>query len=349
MSGPRRIVVLHNTDFDAELHAAGLDASSVKNAAEAVRDGLRAAGMSAELMGLHGLELLEVVRALAADRPDVVFNLCESLAGEARHEPALPAVLDLHGLAYTGTDAVGLALSLFKHRTKDVLHGRGVSTPPHLLIRNAADLERLPLASLDYPWFVKLANEDASVGIIADNVARDAAGLVRRARALFEEFKSPLLAERYVDGREVNVSLLGWGDHVEVMPVHEIDFSAMPADRPRIVSYAAKWDEAHVDYAGTKPVPMRASDDLLGAIRRTARAAWDAIGLRDYGRIDLRVDAAGTPWVIDVNPNCDLSPDAGAARAAQAAGLDYPAFVAKIATSAWRRARGGVVAPVGPA
>src|SRR5262249_28081021 len=121
--------------------------------------------------------------------------------------------------------------------------------------------------------------------------------------------------------------------------VHEIDFSAMPPERPRIVSYAAKWDEAHVDYAGTKPVPMRAPAELLAAIERTARAAWDAVGLRDYGRIDLRVDAAGTPWVIDVNPNCDLSPDAGAARAARAAGLEYPALVARIATSAWRRTR----------
>jgi len=238
---------------------------------------------------------------------------------------------------------MGLALSLFKHRTKDVLRGRGVSTPPHLLIRNAAELERMgpALDRLDYPWFLKLASEDASVGIIADNVARDRAGLERRARAPFEEFRSPLLAERFVDGREVNVSLLGWGDQIEVLPVHEIDFSAMPPERPRIVSYAAKWDEAHVDYAGTKPVPMRADGALLDAIRATARAAWDAVGLRDYGRIDLRVDAAGTPWVIDVNPNCDLSPDAGAARAARAAGLDYPAFVAKIATSAWRRAKAG--------
>ncbi|HTJ43972.1 MAG TPA: hypothetical protein VL463_17825 [Kofleriaceae bacterium] len=341
--GPRRVVILHNTDFDAELAAAGLEQSSVKGAAEAIRDGLIAAGLDARLQGVHGLELLEVARALAADKPDVVWNLCESLAGEARHEPACPAVLDLHGITYTGTDALGLALSLFKHRTKDVLRGRNVSTPPHLLIRHAAELETLPLDTLDYPWFLKLASEDASVGIIADNVARDRAGLVRRARALFEEFRSPLLAERFVDGREVNVTILGRADApgAEVMPLHEIDFSSMPADRPRIVSYAAKWDESHVDYEGTKPVPMKATPELRARIEATAKAAWDAVGLRDYGRIDLRVDRDGTPWVIDVNPNCDLSPDAGAARAARAAGLDYPQLVARIATSAWRRAKYG--------
>jgi D-alanine-D-alanine ligase len=344
MSRPRRVVVLHNTDFDAELAATGLEASSVKAAAEAVCDGLRAAGIDASMRGILGHDLFEVTRAIAAPGVcDVAFNLCESLAGEARHEPALPSVLDLFGVTYTGTDALGLALSLFKQRTKDVLRGRGVATPPHVYLRNAAELDRAraQLETLDYPWFLKLASEDASVGIIADNVARSADALARRARALFDEFKSPLLAERYVDGREVNVTILGRADvlDVEVMPVHEIDFSSMPADRPRIVSYAAKWDEAHVDYEGTKPVPMKAEGALLESIRATARAAWDAVGLRDYGRIDLRVDAAGVPWVIDVNPNCDLSPDAGAARAARAAGLEYPALVARIATSAWLRAR----------
>jgi D-alanine-D-alanine ligase len=342
MSGPRRVVVLHNTDFDAELAATGLEASSVKAAAEAVCDGLRTAGIDASMRGIHGHDVFEAARALRG-ACDVAFNLCESLAGEARHEPALASTLDLYGVPYTGTDALGLALSLFKQRTKDVLRGRGVATPPHVYVRTPAELERLrpELEALDYPWFLKLANEDASVGIVPDNVARSADGLVRRARALFEEFKSPLLAERYVDGREVNVTLLGRADapDVEIMPVHEIDFSSMPPDRPRIVSYAAKWDEAHVDYVGTKPVPMKAEGGLLDAIARTARGAWDAVGLRDYGRIDLRVDAAGVPWVIDVNPNCDLSPDAGAARAARAAGLEYPQLVARIAASAWLRAR----------
>jgi D-alanine-D-alanine ligase len=157
-----------------------------------------------------------------------------------------------------------------------------------------------------------------------------------------EEWKQPVLAERYIEGREINVTLIGNGADLEVMPLHEIDFSAMPPERPRIVSYAAKWDEAHVDYAGTKPVPLvGATPALIAAIERTARAAWAAVGLRDYGRVDLRVDAAGTPWVIDVNPNCDISPDAGVCRAARVAGLDYPALIERIALTAWRRLRPG--------
>jgi D-alanine-D-alanine ligase len=154
------------------------------------------------------------------------------------------------------------------------------------------------------------------------------------------EYRQAVLAERYIAGREVNVTLVGNGNELRVLPPHEIDFGAMPSDRPHIVSYAAKWDERHVDYVGTKPVPLRASTpELLAKIESVARAAWTALGLRDYGRVDLRIDEVGEPWVIDINPNCDISPDAGAARAAAAAGLPYDDFVSAIAMTAWRRYR----------
>src|SRR5690349_2980856 len=206
---PRRIVVLHNTDYDAELTAGtGSDVSSVAVSAQAVRDALLAAGFEAELAGLHGLELFELVARLRDQRPDLVFNLCESMAGDPRNEVALPAVFDLYGIPYTGSDALGLALALFKARTKDALRGRGVATPEHLLLRSAADLTPERLAGLDYPWFLKLAHEDASVGIEADNVARDAAGLATRARTMMDEWKQPVLAERYIEGREINVTLI---------------------------------------------------------------------------------------------------------------------------------------------
>jgi len=342
---PRRIAVLYNTDYDAELTAGtGSDVSAVAASAQAIRDALIAVGFEASLVGMHGLELFDVIDRLRRDAPDLVFNLCESMAGDARNEIALPAVLDLYGIAYTGSDALALGQALYKYRTKDVLRGRGVATPPHRLLRSPADLDPAAVASLDYPWFLKLVHEDASVGIEADNLVVDPAALIRRAEIMMDEWKQPVLAERYIEGREVNVTLLGNGDDLEVLPLHEIDFASMPADRPRIVSYAAKWDEAHIDYAGTKPVPLAGvSPELVAAITATARAAWDAVGLRDYGRVDLRVDAAGVPWVIDVNPNCDVSPDAGAVRAARAAGMDYPALIERIAITAWQRSRGGGV------
>lgn len=335
-----RIACLYNNDFEF-VPGAGADAAAVRASADAICAALCAAGHDARLVSLQGRDLLPVVTRLEAERPDLVFNLCESLCGIAANEVAVPAVLDLYGLAYTGSDAPALAVALHKARTKDVLLGRGVATPPYRVMATEADIARVAAEPLDYPWFIKLANEDASVGITEANVLADGAALAARARALLAEFSSPLLAERYVPGREVNVTLLGSGDRVQLLPLHEIDFAAMPKGRPHIVSYAAKWDEHHVDYAGTKPVPLRdASPTLVAAIERTARAAWDAIGLRDYGRVDLRIDAAGTPWVIDVNPNCDISPDAGVARAAAAAGWDYPRLIGTIAELALHRVKG---------
>ncbi|MEZ4402098.1 MAG: hypothetical protein R3B06_18875 [Kofleriaceae bacterium] len=332
------IAVLYNTDFEQAGGRDSVDAVSVRAAATAVRDALRDAGHTAELVGMWGRDAFEVLGRLDRERPDLIFNLCESLCGIARNEIAVPALLDLYGLPYTGADAMGLGLALYKPRAKDVLVGRGVATPPYRVVRHAADLARVAAEPLDYPWFVKLANEDASVGITAANVVADGAALTTRCAQLLAEFGEPLLLERYVPGREVNVTLLGAGEHIDVLPLHEIDFAAMPSDRPHIVSYAAKWDEAHVDYAGTKPVPLRAADPVLvERIIATARAAWDAIGLRDYGRVDLRIDPAGTPWVIDVNPNCDISPDAGVHRAAMAQGWDYPRLIGRIAELAHLR------------
>jgi D-alanine-D-alanine ligase len=339
MDRPQRIIVLYNTDYDGDGDA---DASSVEVSARAIYTSLRDAGYTTELTGTQGLDVFEVLAAIRATQLELVFNLCESMAGDPRNEPTFAGLLELYGIPYTGADLLGLASCLHKQRTKEILIARGVATPPYRYLPDLEALDDPALDELDYPWFVKLVHEDASVGITEQNLVRSAEALRTRAVALMREFRQGVLAERFVEGREVNVTLLGNGRELRVLPLHEIDFGAMPSGRPRIVSYAAKWDEAHVDYAGTKPVPLRgASPTLVAAVEAAARGAWAALGLRDYGRVDLRVDAAGTPWVIDVNPNCDISPDAGVARSAAAAGMSYVELVDAIAQAAWRRIRRG--------
>jgi D-alanine-D-alanine ligase len=325
------ITVLFNRDGDA------VDASSVEGAAAAIDGALRELGHRTRLVALRGLEVFDVVAELRAQPPDLVFNLCESMAGKSTNEPAFVGLLDLFGIPYTGADLLALASCLYKHRCKEILVGRGVATPPFRVL-DRDTLADATLDALDFPWFVKLVHEDASVGITEANVVDSGAALRARATELIERYAQPVLAERYVTGREVNVTLVGNGTGLRMLPPHEIDFAAMPPGRPHIVSYAAKWDEDHVDYEGTKPVPLRdPAPALVAAIERTARAAWTALGLRDYGRVDLRIDDAGTPWVIDINPNCDLSPDAGVARAARAAGLSYPQLIDLVATAALSR------------
>jgi D-alanine-D-alanine ligase len=333
-----RIVVLYNTDYDEEQAKQTPDLTSVRDSAKAIASALHESGYTVELTGVHGVEVYSVLDRIRVNRPDLLFNLCESMDNDSRNEPTFAGLLDLMKIPYTGADLLALASCLYKHRTKEILDAHGVPTPPYRILRTEADLAAA--TGLDFPWFVKLGHEDASLGITEANVVRSHADLVARTRELWAEFHEPVLAERFVDGREVNVTIFGWRDTTQVLPLHEIDFGAMPTDRPRIVSYAAKWDEHHVDYAGTKPVPLRnITPDVVANIERVAQAAYRAVDLRDYGRVDMRIDAGGIPWVIDVNPNPDISPDAGVCRAAAAAGMNYPQMVARIAELALARYR----------
>jgi D-alanine-D-alanine ligase len=335
----RRVLVLHNTDYDAELIAA-VDVSAVRISAEAVAVAVAEAGYESELMGLHGTDLGRLLSRLEREPPALVFNLCESLSGDPQNEMVVPAVLDMLGVPYTGTAALGIGLCLHKDRTKEILRAHGVPTPPSRLARHARELDAPPEEApgdLGFPCFLKLVHEDASVGIDAGNRVDDFHALRARGRELLEQYRQPVLIERYIDGREVNATLLGNAPALEVLPLHEIDFGAMPPDRPRIVSYAAKWDERHEEYAGTRPVPMQAGPALRARLEDVARRAFTALGVRDFGRVDLRVDGDGQPWVIDVNPNCDLSPDAGVARAAAHAGVGYAALIGRICQIAWSR------------
>jgi D-alanine-D-alanine ligase len=337
---PSRILILYNTDYDAEL-TAGVEASvsAVQASAQAISAALVESGFSTEMVGLHGLEVVELMARLRADPPELVFNLCESMNGDPRNEPTMTGLLDLYKIPYTGNGTLALGSCLHKSRTKDILHGRGIATPPHRMIHSAAELADPAFDALDYPWFLKLAHEDASVGITWENEVHTPAALRARTAVMLEEFGQSVLAERFIAGREVNVTLIGNGDELVVYPIHEIDFSQMPEGRPKIVSYAAKWEEGHVDYLGTVPVQLGERDAELSArAAAIARATWQALGLVDYGRVDLRIDAAGQPWVIDVNPNCDISPGTGASRAAAALGLSYPQLIERIALVAWRRA-----------
>ncbi|HEY0193266.1 MAG TPA: hypothetical protein VGC42_19245 [Kofleriaceae bacterium] len=336
MDGLKRITVLYNTDYDAE--TGPTDEMSVEASARQLMSALVEAGFTVDMIGQQGIEVLSVLDRLRANKPDLVFNLCESMAGDSRNEPTFVGLLDVFGIPYTGTDLLGLASCLHKRRAKDILLGCGIPTPPYKFLANLDALDDPAIDGFDYPWFVKLAHEDASIGITEENFVTSPAALRRRARDLMIEFDQAVLAERYIDGRELNVALIGTGDTAEILPVHEIDFSAMPGDRPKIVSYAAKWEEGHVDYIGTRPVPLiNATPELVATVEHAARGAYAAIGLRDYGRIDMRVDANHVPWVIDVNPNPDISPDAGMSRAARKAGLSYPQLIAKIAHTAYDR------------
>jgi D-alanine-D-alanine ligase len=329
-----RILVLHNHDFD-EADAgspAFLSRADVVNAARDVASALATRGHAVELAAVDGDSVFQLPARIAAARPDVVFNLCESLHGDNRHEVVVPTLLDLARVAYTGSGPLALGLALRKDRAKQILRSHGVPTPESIVLRTAS----VDAVELPFPLIVKPTREDASVGIDAASVVGDRAALSRAVERVVVGMGQPALVERFIAGRELYVSLLG-NAPPEALPFHEIDFSAMPDGFPHIVSYAGKWDEASAEFAGTRPLRCALDEEARDRVASAASAAFSALGLADYGRVDLRLAADGTPHVIDVNPNCDVSAGAGFALSASYAGLDYPTLVERICHVALER------------
>jgi D-alanine-D-alanine ligase-like ATP-grasp enzyme/GNAT superfamily N-acetyltransferase len=228
--------------------------------------------------------------------------------------------------------------ALDKGLTKALLQAAGLSTPPGVRIEVG---ERLPRAGLFAgPYIVKPALADASEGITpASVVAKAGPTLERAVRQIHAEFHQAALVEQFVDGRELNVSVLERGGKPVILPLSEIDFSAFSKGRPRIVDYAAKWEPESFVYRNTPHIiPAHLTASQAATVRRLTAAAWKALGCQDYARIDFRMDPRGRPLIIEVNPNPDISPDDGFDAALGAGGISYDEFVDLVVTAAAKRA-----------
>jgi D-alanine-D-alanine ligase len=332
-----RVLVIYNRDFEgAEADPENKAREDIRGIADHVVGILGRRGLISDGLGVTD-DVFGAVSTMRAFAPDVVFNLCESIGGDNRFEPLLPLLLDREGIAYTGSGPLTLGLALHKHKAKEILRARGVPTPEavHLTTSDVS-----AAAALGFPLIVKPSREDASVGIYAESVVSDAAALERRVTFVLSRYRQAALVERYIEGREIYVSMLGRADGPpQILPFHEIDFSDMPAGLPRIVSFEGKWVEGSDEFRGTKPIACTGlAPEIEARIARTAVAAFEALELRDYGRLDIRLAADGTPYVIDVNPNCDLSDQAGGfAKAARAAGLGYDDVILRLVELALHR------------
>ncbi len=330
-----RIAILHNDDFShVPPGLARKSEDAVLGAATAVEQALRARGAQVTVVAVVR-DPSELTTALAAAPPDLVVNLCESLGGDPRGEMVVPGLLDLHAIPYTGSGPLALALALHKHVAKDLLRARGVPTPAYSLVARPGDWEAI---ELPFPLIVKPAREDASIGIDRLSVVHGRQALAAACERVLLGHHQPALVETYVDGRELNVSLLGAAP-AQVLPLAEIDFSQLAADHPHIVTYACKWDESAPEYHATPAVGCALPSEIAERVGATARAAFEALECRDYARVDMRLSPDGIPYVIEVNPNCDLSPGAGFARAAKAAGLEHQELVWRLVEIALDRDR----------
>ena len=256
---------------------------------------------------------------------DLVFNLCEGIDGVASFEPMVISVLELFGIPYTGNSSATTALCLRKDVVNTVLDNAGLPVPRWSLARRGE-----AITSVGFPAICKPAAEDASIGIEQRSVVRSTRALQARIAAMHERWEE-ILVQRFVDGREVNVGIVG----DQIMPIAEINFGAMPRGMWRIVSYRSKWMTGSDEDLGAAPsCPADISPELSRELERIAMRAWRAVGGQGYGRADFRIDSSGNPWLLEVNPNPDIAPDAGLARMARVAGMDYGALVRRVCESA---------------
>ena len=276
-----------------------------------------------------------VIAALRAADPVLVFNLAESFDGKSALESNVAALLNLVGMRYTGSSPAALLMAGDKSLTKKVLSFHRILTPQFATVyRGALD----HVGDLTFPLIVKPPQEDASLGITSKSVVRDIRELLGTMDALQREFQSPVLVEEFVEGREFYVGVLGNVTPV-ALPVIELDFSAFPPDRPRVASWEAKWGEGGTggvgetgaEFAGTRSIfPADVPAELLARMQAVAVESFNALRLRDYGRVDLRVTPAEEIYVIEVNPNCYLERAGEFSRAAAESGIAHDALIARI-------------------
>ena len=321
-----RVAVVHNAVDESD----GPDAKDVLAQVETVCRALEVLGHDTGTIACT-LDLDRFQRTLMLFAPDVVFNLVESLSGTGRLIHLAPFVMDAMGMPYTGSSAELILVTSNKITAKHHMAVRGLPTPAWI---GPFPEERLGVCPVEEDgicrdtWIVKSVWEHASIGLDETNIVKgkDRKELISLLRLRAGSLGGSCFAERFVDGREFNLSLLGGGpDNPMVLPPAEIVFEGYDGEKPRIVDYQAKWDEASFAFQHTPRRFDFGSEDgpLLETLKDLARKCWILFGLRGYARVDFRVDTAGKPWILEINANPCLSPDAGFAAALDRGGVAF--------------------------
>ena len=291
---------------------------------EAVRDALSA--RHGDIVMVEADEdAFEKFRAL---RPDIVFNMAEGVWGDSR-ESQIPSILEMLRIPYTGSNPLTLAMCLNKARAKEILSYYGIPTARFIVARHASlEIEKF----LSFPMIVKPLLEGSSKGIKNDSIVRDVAALRKKVASVLEEYSQPALVEEYLEGREFTVALIGNGESLKALPIVEINYSALPAGVNPIYSYEAKWifdtPDAPLDIFNC---PADLTPRLKSAIEAVSKDAFGALEVRDWCRIDVRLDSEGTPHIIELNPLPGILQDPKCnscfPKAARAAGMTFTSMV----------------------
>lgn len=283
------------------------------------------------------LDITKLIDELKENRPDIIFNLCESVDGDPTQEMNIAGLYELLKIPYTGCRAFTLGLALNKPLVKQILNQNGVPTAKHFVADHSG---KINLNGHKFPMIVKPSREDASIGITNEAVVSNMNALKNRIEYVLDELKQPALVEEFIDGREINVSVVG-NEELTVFPISEIDFSLLPEDYPKIINYNSKWMYKTVEFMGTNAVcPANLTADETKVIQNTAKKVYRLLGAADYARVDMRFKD-GVPYVLELNPNPDIASDVpedtGFTRSAKAHGWEYDFLLQQIIKYALKR------------
>jgi D-alanine-D-alanine ligase len=283
-----------------------------------------------------GLDLGETLKSVKEQRPGCVFNLVESLGGDGRMVHFIPSLLRVADVPFTGSDGDAIYLSSQKQMAKNWMRLNGIPTPACLSGNGSGQVAAITDGS--GRWIVKSLWEHASFGLDDGCVVDGLKAAQARIAQCEARYGGEWFAEQFVDGREFNISVLEQDGQPVILPIAEIGFSGFPDGKPKIVGYAAKWDEQAPEYLATPRTFPTLPERLSEAMKLAVYKCWESFGLSGYVRVDFRVDADGNPWVLEVNANPCLARDAGFAAAAQQAGIGYESLIQRVIEAGIRTA-----------
>jgi D-alanine-D-alanine ligase len=330
---PLHVAMVYNAD-----RGAGPDAPEDHAGMAELRRMIRNMATTLTSLG-HKVAILPLARDFSAFprklrrlRPDVVFNQYDDVMCGALYEMRIVAAVRMLGYPITGSPALAVGLSRNKYLCASLLRGVGVPIPPSTeLLDKVGDVDR---HEWTFPVLVKPAREDAGIGVDRDSVVHSKQALRHKVRHILKTCRQPALAQHFLPGREFNVGIVG-GTRLRLMPLAEVNYTELPPAIPPIMSYAAKWLESSEEYQKTSVIcPATVGPELTAQLNDVALRAFRAVGAWGYGRVDIRLDTAGLPRVLEVNCNACLEEGLGLSRSAEKAGISYPELLQMILEAA---------------
>jgi D-alanine-D-alanine ligase len=327
-----RVVVLFDTDVAPPANQDFTKAIEANEEAEFdVARGLIARGHEVRCLGFKD-DIDQLVAGLRASPCDVVFNLSERFRGDSALDYTVTSIMDMLGIPYTGASSEGLILARDKALTKKVLAYHGILIP-HFMVCPMGQAIQRP-SDLRFPLIVKPLNEDASVGIAQSSVVRDDDALTSRILFIHDKIGTDAIVEEFIEGRELYVGVIG-NERPRALPPIEMVFKNEPNVEGRIATFKAKWSVKYRQSRGIENmVAVDLSKSLVQRLSDVAVRTYKAAGLRDYGRIDVRLAHDDAIYVVEANPNPYLADGEDLAWAAEEAGYPYPDLLEKIAEMA---------------